>query len=264
MDRDTPNLSMIPLGLIDVPQEQRLRVSDDDSEVDALAATIREHGLIHPVTVREVDERFRLIAGWRRLCAFKLLGRAAIPAMVVDGEPGSDLAVTVIENLQRSNLSAMEESSACAVLLQTTQLDVDGVAATLGRSRGWVDSRLELLTWPAELQEAVHLGQISVAVGRVLAKVPDDVERRNLTEHAVLHGITAKQANLWLQQALSTPIGGLVQEAEADGGAPIQPVYVTTCGCFSCGDQIELSEIRQLRFCPKCVEAVASALSRAG
>lgn len=262
MDQGTPKLLMIPLGMIDVPTEQCLRAGEDDAELDALAGTIRDVGLINPVTVVECGERFALVAGGRRLRAHKLLGRETIAATVLP--PGGDghLAVTVIENLQRSNLTPVEEASACAVLLQTTDLDVDGVAATLGRSRGWVDTRLEILAWPSELQRAVHLGQISPAAARVLAKVADDVERRNLTEHAVLHGITAQQANLWLQQSQSQPVSGVSHEASPLVPDPAQRVYVTTCGCFSCGNQIELSEIRQLAFCPKCVEAVAVALQQ--
>lgn len=257
---DTAKSLAISLSLIDVPNSQATRANVDQASLEALAASIARHGLINPITVKTIGERYELIAGARRLTAHQMLGRQRIRATILDDQSNGHFVLTVIENLQRANLSPMEEAAACAVMLQSTDLDVDGIAQTLCKSRAWVDSRLEMMTWSTELARRVHIGDISPAAARVLHKIPDPHDQAILIEHAANHGITRRTAELWLQQALSQPAQTTTPSAANELQQPALEAYSVQANCFFCNGSMPLDQVQRLNFCPGCLRNLKTAL----
>jgi ParB/RepB/Spo0J family partition protein len=218
-----------------------------------LADNIAQVGLINPPTVREVPAGYELVAGHRRLRAFKLLGRPLIPVHVVEADDSETAAITASENLQRSNLSAMEEAEQLDVLVNAHPNAVEGVASQLGRSVSWILDRLDLLTWPTNLQAALHAKRISIGAGKHLARIPDPDLRELRIQQAVAHGCNAATAALWLQDAIaSNSQPENVSHPEVEIG-PDRILTETTAICFLCSNRVELQQTASRRLCLDCL-----------
>lgn len=247
----------VPLELIDTPDPSGGRLEPDQETIGHLADAIAQIGLINPVTVRTNGARFTLVAGRRRLAAVKKLGWLTIPVRLLTLSDQGAQRVCAAENMTRSNLSAVEEAILLKPLVDNDVAGIDGVAAALGRSRAWIDSRLELLAWPESLACAVHNKQVSLAAARFLARIPDDALREQRIRDAVNHGINARTASLWLQYAMTPD----TQEADpslfsSPQGFPdlSAKTYVT---CVRCQRSLELQHTRPTRICHDCLSELA-------
>jgi ParB/RepB/Spo0J family partition protein len=221
-----------------------------------LADNIAQVGLINPPTVREVPAGYELVAGHRRLRAIKLLGWHLIPVNVRDADDLETAAITASENLQRSNLSAMEEAEQLDVLVNTHPNAVEGVAGQLGRSVSWILDRLDLLTWPTSLQAAIHAKRISIGAAKHLARIPDSDLRELRIKHAVDHGCNAATASLWLQDAIASQSP---PENVSHPGTEIPPDRIlteTTAICFLCSNRVELHQTASRRLCLDCLTTI--------
>jgi ParB family chromosome partitioning protein len=173
----------IPLDRIDRNPAQPRRVFDR-TELEALATSIREHGVLQPVVVTRVDGRYRLIAGERRVQAARLAGLDRVPAVVREDGRHSALELALIENLQRADLNAIEEAQAFRKLIEEHQLTQDEIALRVGRKQSTISNTLRLLSAPQELQDAVVDGHISE--GHLRALLPLDAEQAKLVVRQVI------------------------------------------------------------------------------
>jgi len=254
-----PAVETVPLSLIDDDGKLRDRVAIDDESVRTLAQSLGQHGLINPLTVRRTGERFELVAGSRRLRAAHLLGWREIPVHIVDAAPDQSHVLTAIENLERQNLSPIEEAGAVAALYQDGDQDIDAIAARLGRSRAWIDSRLEMTTWPPEITQPVHTGDLKPSAAKWLAQVKDPQQRAAMIEYAVIHGITAKTAQLWAQQAETE--AGPAETPPPTPGQPQQPDqhFETQGRCFITGAMYPIDQLRSVMLSPEAIDMIANA-----
>ncbi len=138
---------LIPLDSIDSNPAQPRQIFDQKA-LEELALSIKENGLISPVLVRKVNERFQLIAGERRLMAFKMLGETSIPALLEEADDRRSAALAIIENMQRQDLTFYEEAQAIAMLIKTQALTQQQAAQRLGLSQPAVANKLRLLRLP--------------------------------------------------------------------------------------------------------------------
>lgn len=249
--------SLIPDQIIVIPDRDG-RVAHDAESIRSLADNIAQVGLINPPTVRRVPNGHEMVAGHRRLDALKLLGWPLIPVHVVDADDLRTAEITASENLQRKNLSPMEEAEQLHVLVESHPDAVEGIASQLGRSVDWVLNRLDLLTWPTNLQAALHAGRISIAAASHLARIPDPDLQELRIQHAVAHGCSAATAALWLQDAIasnSQPSNVSHPETEI---APDRILTETTAICFLCGTQTKIEETATRRLCTVCLTTIAN------
>jgi ParB family chromosome partitioning protein len=191
-----PPASEIALDQIDRNPAQPRRVFDQ-GELDALAASIREHGVLQPVVVARANGRFRLIAGERRVQASRLAGLASVPAVIRDDDRHSPLELALIENLQRADLNAIEEAQAYRKLIEEHRLTQDDIAQRVGRKQSTISNTLRLLSAPQELQDAVVEGQISE--GHLRALLPLDGEQAKL----ILRQVILNRLNVRQTEALA-------------------------------------------------------------
>lgn len=220
---------------------------------------IAANGLINPITVRPRDDGYTLIAGRNRLHACRLLGWGTIPATITNVTDHQAATIRLAENVTRSNLSPIEEAVQLADLIEDNPDGVEGVASTLGRPTAWVLNRLDLLTWDDSIQQAVHARKLSLGAASKLARIPDPSTRAYYTEQAILHGITARTAALWLHDALNAPApDDEVSEKSSAARLPESPGALLQY-CFLCQSPHEITTTTIARLCPSCAQAMHNA-----
>ncbi len=162
----------ISLNLIDNNSNQP-RVQFDEDKLSELAESIRVHGIVQPILLKKIGERYRIIAGERRFRAARLAGLAEIPAIIKNMSEREMQEVALIENLQRVDLNPIEEASAIKELLTGYGLTQEELASRLGKSRPAITNALRLLTLPQEVQEMLREGSLSAGHARALAALDD-------------------------------------------------------------------------------------------
>ena len=167
---ERPTTNEIPLELVR-PNRQQPRAAFDPEGLSELAASISRHGVLQPIVVSAEGDGYELVAGHRRVLAARLAGLTTIPAVVRD-EVGNRLELALIENLQRSDLNAIETARAYKLLMETYELTQEELAERLGKSRSSVANMLRALTAPQALQDAVIEGKIGEGHLRALLPLP--------------------------------------------------------------------------------------------
>lgn len=249
----------VPINLIDTPDDRNGRLEIDNERIHALATDIAATGQLHPITLRRTGPRYELIAGRHRLAAHRLLRRTEITATVLNIDPIAAAAIRLQENVNRTNLSPVEEATQLAILVNQHPKGVDGLAQMLGRSVNWILDRLELKDWPDYLLAAVHAKTLSLAAARQLSKVTDDDHRRFLVQTAIDHGVTAATARYWLQQwKAGAEASVIISENQVE---PNRQQYQTetTVQCFTCNERAQLTETIPIRVCNHCLRTIDQA-----
>ncbi len=162
------------------PNPRQPRQRFDGAELEALAASIREHGVLQPILVTETLDGYQLVAGERRFRAAQLAGFDRVPAIVRQLADREQLEVALVENLQRQDLGAMEEAHAFRSLADDFGLSQDEIATRVGRARSTVANTLRLLELDAKLQDALVDGSISEGHARALGGLPVEQQSRVL------------------------------------------------------------------------------------
>lgn len=193
----------IPLDSIERNSAQPRRIFPRD-ELEALAASLKEHGMLQPIVVSKTDNGYRLIAGERRVQAARLAGLHRIPAVVREDPRHSTLELALVENLQRADLNAIEQAQAYRVLLEQHGLSQDDIAHRLGRSKSAVSNTLRLLSAPEELQDAVIAGQITE--GHLRALLPLSGEQAKLSLRQIISNkLNVRQTEALVRRLARTP-----------------------------------------------------------
>src|SRR5215210_5729636 len=166
-------------AIVPNPRQPRQRI--DAEELKELASSIRAHGVLQPLVVRELPggggRRFELIAGERRWHAARLAGLTRVPAVIKDVTPQASLELALIENIQRADLSPLEEAVAYRQLIDEFGLTHETLATRLGKNRVTITNTLRLLGLPDFLKAALASREISEGHARTLLGLPDDDAR---------------------------------------------------------------------------------------
>ncbi|MCI1986995.1 MAG: nucleoid occlusion protein [Lactobacillus sp.] len=190
----TPGLSVqeIPLTAI-VPNRFQPRKVFTEAAITELAETIKEHGLLQPIILREyAPQQYEIIAGERRFRAMQQLQMAKAPAIVQKMSDEESAAMALIENLQREGLSAIEEAQAYTALMELNHLTQAQLATQLGKSQSFVANKLRLLKLSEPVQQAIMNSEISERHGRELLRV-DDYHQQLLLHEVLTDGLTVKE-----------------------------------------------------------------------
>jgi ParB family transcriptional regulator, chromosome partitioning protein len=213
----TPPPTEIPLREIRRnPDQPRHRMEQE--ELERLAASVAEHGILQPVLVRRVDGAYQLIAGERRVRAAAMAGLERVPAYVRETFDDDRLMLALVENLQRSDLNAVDEARAFRRLLDEFGLTQDLVASRVGRSRSSVANTLRLLETSAAVQDAVESSLISEGHARAIATLDDHARQDELLSVVTRRGLSVRQTEE-LARALRDGPG----EVAARGAPEIDP-----------------------------------------
>jgi ParB/RepB/Spo0J family partition protein len=164
-----------------VPNPEQPRIAFDAETLAELAASITEHGVLQPILVRPLEDgEFQLIAGERRWRASKAAGLATIPALVEEIDDDTALEISIIENLQREDLSPLDEAAMYDRMVKDHGYSVRKLAQKLGKDKGYLENRLRLADAPPEVRELVSLRKDTLSHAYELLKVEDPKKRRRL------------------------------------------------------------------------------------
>jgi len=186
-------INRLPISQI-VPNRFQPRTVFDDEKIEELSRTIHTHGIIQPIVVREYDRgKYEIIAGERRWRAMKKLGWEEAPAIIKNMSDTETASVALIENLQREELSPIEEAVAYGKLLELHNLTQEALAQRLGKGQSTVANKLRLLKLPEEIQEALLNKQISERHARSLIPLKETEKQLKLLQEILEKNLNVKQ-----------------------------------------------------------------------
>jgi len=183
------------------PYQPRRRI--DAQQLEELAASIREHGVLQPILVRPLDSGFELVAGERRWRAAQAVGLGVIPAVVREMSAREAAVLALVENLQRADLEFFEEAEGYRQLLEEFRLSQDDLAAQLGRSQPAIANKLRLLKLEPAVREAISREMLAERHARVLLRLGAEKERLEAVEAFARGGLTVRQAEEWVERRVA-------------------------------------------------------------
>ena len=188
-----PSLQLVEIAVTQiVPNPRQPRREFDEASIRELAESIRSEGLLQPVVVRKVSGGYELIAGERRLRAFRHLGQKTVPARVVEASDATSAFMALLENLQRDDLNPVDEAVAVASLMRDFNLTQEAVADRLGRPRASVANTVRLLSLEREVQGYLAKGQISAGHAKVLLGVENKAHQVQVARLVVEKGLSVR------------------------------------------------------------------------
>ncbi len=188
------------------PNQPRQRFSPH--ELDEMAASVREKGVITPLLVSRTGDGYQLIAGERRWRAAQKAGLDRVPVVVREVTPVEALELALIENIHRTDLNPIEEAAAYSNLLEQTGVTQEELAKRLGKERSSVTNLLRLLRLPAGIQEDVMDGRLSMGHARLLAGIKDIGAQKALRDAIVGKGLSVRQAEALAKRTKRSPALG--------------------------------------------------------
>ena len=168
-----------------IPNRFQPREVFDEKALKELAVSIKEHGVIQPIIVRNVNGKYEIIAGERRYKASALAGLTKIPAIIRDLDDKESSKVALLENLQRKNLNPIEEARTYQKILEIDEMTQEELAKTMGKSQSAVANKLRLLSLPEDVQESLLKEQISERHARTLLNIPDTKKQKEMLKRII-------------------------------------------------------------------------------
>ena len=178
--------------------------------------------MLQPLVVRQVGEQFQLIAGERRLRASQKLGLAEVPVHIVDFNDQEVLEAALVENIQRSDLNAIEKAHSFKEYLNRYNFTQEQLATRLGMDRSSVSNLVNLLNLPSEVQDAVRLEQISLGHAKILKGLNDATRQVTLCKEVMMRGLSVKALELLVKQQKAEAAEAKVPQAEAVADEPVE------------------------------------------
>ena len=206
------------------PNQFQPRGHVDDTRLQELAQSIKSNGVIQPIVVRKIGDRFQIIAGERRWRAAKLAGLLRVPIVVRDVAPGHEkslLEMALIENIQRENLNPIDEAQAYRRLADDFQLTQEAIAAAVGKDRASVANVVRLLRLPDEVRAEVASGRLSMGHARALLALSTEQLQRTTARDIIARALSVRETESLVKKLAE-------QGTPAPEAAPPEPVDVHT------------------------------------
>jgi ParB family transcriptional regulator, chromosome partitioning protein len=223
-DAPEPRISPVEVDVDRLsPNELQPRGEMDHAALEDLAQSIASNGIIQPIVVRKVGDRFHIIAGERRWRAAKIAGLLRVPVVVRDVAPGAErslLELALIENIQRENLNPIEEALAYRRLLDQFQMTQESVASAVGKDRATVANVVRLLKLPDEVRAEVASGTLSMGHARALLGLTSEADQRRTARDVIARSLSVRETESLVKKIAE---GGSTPEPAA-----LKPVDVHT------------------------------------
>ena len=213
----TAGVAELPLEEID-PGADQPRVRFEEEPLAELTQSIAAHGVLQPILVERVGQRYRIIAGERRFRAADRAGLQKIPAAIRAPDDDDRLTLALIENIQREDLSPLEEASAYRRIIDLTGMSQEELASRVGKHRSTVANSLRLLGLPEQMRNALADGTISAGHARAVLMIPDPAERQHLFARISQYSVREAEAHATrVRERLAS--GGAERSGTKAGGA---------------------------------------------
>jgi ParB family chromosome partitioning protein len=229
------------------PNPEQPRMVFEQEALDELAASIREHGVLQPILVRPLGPNtYQIVAGERRWRASKQAGLATIPALIEDIDDDTALEIAIIENLQREDLTPLDEAAMFDRMIRQHGYSIRKLADKLGKDKGYLENRLRLADAPAEIRELVSLRKDSLSHAYELLKVDDPKKRKRLAAQVARGELTLIKLRDKIEGRRSSPASsveeGTVEPSPADDVATSLPVAEDATGWLDNSPRITISD----------------------
>lgn len=206
----------LPISKVE-PRSEQPREYFDQEALEALADSIRQYGLIQPITVRKLDTGYyQIIAGERRWRASRMAGLTEVPVRVIEADDRRTAELALVENLQREDLNPIEEAKGYKLLIEEYGLTQEDAAKSVGRSRPAVTNAMRLLSLSPEVMNMVEKGQLSAGHARAILPVSDPA-----LQLSAAHEIISKNYSVRKAEQLAVKINKLPREEEKTGGISV-------------------------------------------
>ena len=193
MEPEKEKSDLLPISKIEPRQDQPRRFFDE-AQLAELAESIKEHGVIQPITVREIDGGYyQIIAGERRWRAARLAGLFEIPAKVIEADDRTAMVLAMVENLQREDLNPIEEAKGYKVLTEEYGMTQAAVAESVGKSRPVITNAMRLLTLPEDVLKLTEEGKLSLSQARAILEIEDDELKSQIAVQAAENSLTVRE-----------------------------------------------------------------------
>ena len=218
--QNTP-YQLLPLHKVE-PNREQPRQSFDEEELAALADSISQHGILQPLTVRELSSGYyQIIAGERRWRAARMAGLSEVPVIVIEADDRKVMELALIENLQRQDLNPVEEAAGYRSLMEDHGLTQEEAANRVGKSRSAVANALRLLNLCPDVLEQVRCGALSAGHARAVLMLKTEKQQKEAAQKIVALGLSVRQAELLC--------ANMVREPKAVPEAPMKVDYLGDC-----------------------------------
>ena len=207
-EQNADQVDVVQLNVSDIdPNAYQPRTEFDDEKIKELAQTLQTHGIIQPIIVRSKGEdQYEIIAGERRLRAAKFLEWEKISAIVRELSDTETASLALIENIQREELSVIEEAQAYSKLLEMHELTQEALAQRLGKSQSTVANRIRLLSLPEEIQEGLLQKDITERHARSLMTLKTTEEQVEYYEKVIEQGLTVRELDDLIKSDYAKPV----------------------------------------------------------
>lgn len=175
------------------PNPYQPRKVFNEESLQELTESIKEHGVFQPIIVKKSIKGYEIIAGERRVRASKMAGLTSIPAIVRNLDDNMMMEIALLENLQRENLSAIEEAAAYKNMIEKLNLTQEELSVKVGKSRSYVTNMLGLLRLPKEVQDMVNSNQLTMGHARVLSKLDSEQKMIELAHEIVENKVSVRK-----------------------------------------------------------------------
>ena len=212
---------MLPIYKVE-PNRSQPRQDFDEEELQALADSIQEHGIIQPLTVRQLDSGYyQIIAGERRWRAARIANLAEVPVVVMEADDRKAMELALIENLQRQDLNAVEEALGYQSLMEDYGLTQDEAAKRVGKSRPAVANSLRLLGLCPEVLEKLRKGELTAGHARAILTLKSEKKQQEAAQKIIALGLSVRQAEMICKN--------MCREPKEEPEQPLKIDYVAEC-----------------------------------
>lgn len=176
-----------------IPNRFQPRIAFDENALRELAASIKEHGIIQPLVLRKLGDKYEIIAGERRYKAAKMAGLLSVPGIITIMDDRKSAEVAIVENVQRKDLTSIEEAKSYKALLDKGYLTQEELAKKMGLSQSAISNKLRLLNLPEKIQDALMIGKISERHARSLLQLDNSELQLEYLDKIINERLTVKE-----------------------------------------------------------------------
>ncbi len=199
----------------------------DEAKINELSESIKVHGVLQPIIVRSKDNHYEIVAGERRYKACVMLDLDTIPAIIKDYDEEEAASVSLIENIQREDLTAIEEAKAYKALMEINQLRQEDLAKKLGKSQSTIANKIRLLNLPDEIQNAILVRNITERHARALLTLKDKEMQFQVLSRIIDKQLTVKETEHYIKKILNKdnkPKGKIISKISKDARIAINTI----------------------------------------
>ena len=182
------------------PNENQPRKVFDDVKLQELANSIKEHGLIQPVILRQAKKGYEIVAGERRWRACRKAGLKEIPCMIKELTDEQNMLVAIIENMQREDLNPIEEAEGLNQMISSFGMTQEEVSKSVGKSRPYITNSLRLLKLPQEVRDMVSEGKLTTGHARAIAGIGDRQKQIQLAEYVIKEELSVREVERLIKE----------------------------------------------------------------